>query len=244
MTSDMTEHAAKVVISGVTSTLSTPTFREGLSGSQRALIRALDERDPSLSAIYQGGIAVLQNTSNPDRFSQCAHSMRELMDKLPEWLDVPTKAQKENLKTKVRGLEDDYMTAQQNTQCFSEANGWGGNIDVPLKKCLAQIGSFFQWFDSHHPRRRDEIHNALDRLDGSGRALPEPLASLNVDAWESKKRFFLSVAHHGHKTDEPELRQWLDALEQFLLDKLIPRTFDDFTEIDALLEEGGKDAKR
>jgi hypothetical protein len=34
----------------------------------------------------------------------------------------------------------------------------------------------------------------------------------------------------------------LDALERFLLDRLQPRTFDDFSEIDALLDEGGVNA--
>lgn len=213
-----------------------------LSGAQRALLRALDDRDVALSAMYRGGIAVLEDSSNPDRFAQCAHSIRELMEKLPELLDVPTKAQKESLKAKVREVEDAYNGALKKTECFSVTVGWDGTIDGHLRKLLSRIGSFFEWFASHHPRRRDELHGVLVRLDGSGRQLPKPLASLNVDAWDKKRDYFQSVAHHRRVANEQEFRQWLDALERFLLDRLQPRTFDDFAEIDALIGEEAENA--
>jgi len=219
-----------------------PAIRADLSGQQRTLMRALDERDPGLSAIYLGAIMVLVDTSNPDRLPQCAHSVRELMEKLPERLDVPTQAQKESLKVKVREIEDAYVGAQQKTSCFSSVDGWSGTIDVPLKKLLSKIGGFFDWFSTHHPRRRDELHGVLTRLDGSGRELPKPLASLNVDAWDKKRDYFQSVAHHRLNTDEQEFRRWMDALERFLLDRLAPRTFDDFAEIDTIIGEGRRDA--
>jgi len=192
--------------------------------------------------MYRGGLAVLEDASNPDRFAQCAHSMRELMEKLPELLDVPTKAQKESLKGKVREVADAYNGTLKRTSCFSATAGWDGSIDGHLRKLLARLGSFLEWFATHHPRRRDELHGVLVRLDGSGRQLPKPLASLNVDAWDKKRDYFQSVAHHRHTADEHEFRQWMDALERFLLDRLEPRTFDDFAEIDALLAEGADNA--
>jgi hypothetical protein len=213
-----------------------------LSGQQRALLHALDERDRSLSAMYRGGIAVLGDAANPDRFAQCAHSMRELMEKLPELLDVPTTAQKERLKAKVREIEDAFLGVQRKTCCFSATAGWDGSIDGHLRKFLTRLGSFLEWFASHQPRRRDELHGVLVRLDGSGRELPKPLASLNVDTWGKKRDYFQSVSHHRRTADEQEFRQRLDALERFLLDRLEPRTFDDFAEIDDLLGEGGEHA--
>lgn len=215
------------------------TSAVALSGQQRALVQALDARDGTLSVMYRGGLAVLGDSTNPDRFAQCAHSLRELMEKLPELLDVPTTAQKQSLKAKVREIEDAFLGAQKKTSCFSSTNGWDGSIDGHLRKLLSRIGSFLEWFASHHPRRRDELHGVLVRLDGSGRELPKPLASLNVDAWDKKRDYFQSVAHHRRVADEQEFGQWLDALERFLLDRLEPRTFDDFAEIDALLGEGG-----
>ena len=211
------------------------------SGQQQALIRALDARNAMLGAIYRGGIMVLRDSSNPDRFPQCAHSMRELMEKLPEVLDVPAKAQKESLKAKVIEIEQAFIGAQRNTVCFSVSDGWDGQIDAHLRRFILRLTTFFEWFKSHHPRRRDEVHGVLNRLDGSGHRLPEPLAALNVDVWNELRDYFQSVAHHRRRTVEQDIVQWLEALERFLLDRLIPRTFEDFTEIDTLIERGQKD---
>jgi hypothetical protein len=214
-----------------------------LTGQQRALLQALEERNPVLGTIYLGGLIVLEDTANPDRFALCAHGMRELMEKLPDFLDVSTKAQKESLKAKVREMvEDAFVDMQKKTACYSATNGWDGAVDGHLRKFLLQIGNFLDWFASHRPRRRAELHGALVRLDGSGRDLPAPLASLNVDDWDKKRDYFQSVAHHRRSANESEFRQWMDALECFLLERLVPRTFDDFAEIDALLEEESGDA--
>jgi len=208
-----------------------------LSGQQRALLQALEQKNSALAVMYHGGLHVLADASNPDRFSLCAHALRELMEKLPEYLDVSTKAQQESLKAKVREVEDSYRGMQQKTACFNTSANWDGNIDGPLRKFLLCLVRFFDWFATHHPRRREEVHGALIRLDGSGRELPAPLASLNVDAWDQKRGYFQSVAHHRKRGDEEEFSRWLDALVRFLLDRLVPRTFDDFSEIDALLGE-------
>jgi len=193
--------------------------------------------------MYIGALTVLNETSNLDRFAQSAHSLRELMEKLPRLLDVPLEAQKENLKSKVREIENAYLNTQKQTHCFTVMNGWDGYIDGHLRKFLSDLKGFFDWFGSHHPRRRDEFHHFLTCLDGSGRDLPKPLASLNVDDWDKKRDFFQSVAHHRKIVNEQEFLQCMDALERFLLDRLEPRTFDDFAEIDALIEEGGNNAK-
>jgi hypothetical protein len=51
------------------------------SDQQRALLRALEERDPNLGIIYAGGLSVLNDSKNLDRFSLSGHAMRQLMEK-------------------------------------------------------------------------------------------------------------------------------------------------------------------
>lgn len=213
-----------------------------LSGQQLALLQELQELDRapgsrgySLAVMYQGGLAVFENSGHADRFAQCAHSLRELMEKIPECLDVPMRAQGERLTVKVRELEGSFAGARESTGCFSESNGWHGRVDRHLRSFLLRADGFFEWFASHYPRRRAEAQSALMRLDSSGRPLPEPLGSLNVDAWFAMREYFQSVAHHRRVAEEGELRGWVDALERFLLERLVPRTFDDFDEIDRLL---------
>jgi hypothetical protein len=158
------------------------------------------------------------------------------MEKLPEYLDVATSAQQLSLKSKVRELADAYMGMQKRSSCYVPPANWTGSIDYHLAKFLSSAGTFINWFIDHNPSRRQEIRNALDGLAGPGRALPNPLATMNVKTWESIRDFFQATSHHRKSTDELEFSQRLNALEQFLLDKLAPRTFDDFSEIDALLE--------
>jgi len=216
---------------------SSPPGAPGFSAQQAALMRALGVRDRSLSEMYHGAIRVLGDQENPDRFAQCAHSVRELMEKLPEILDVPTKALKENLKPKVSDLKMVYLRVRDRTNCFS-TNGWVGSIDGHLRTFLQRAEEFFDWFVKHHPTRREELHGALVKMEGSNRELPAPLALRNVDYWEEMRNYFQAVAHHRKESNEQELNLWLDALERFLLDRLAPRTFSDFSAIDAIIQKG------
>jgi hypothetical protein len=198
--------------------------------------RSLEQRDKRLAEFYLGALRVLADRENPDRFSLCAHGLRELMEKLPEYLDVPSIAQRESLKPKVRQVEDVWLGVQVHSSCFAAGN-WEGTIDAHLRKLLSHLGSFFEWFAQHNPRRKQEMQSALVILEGSGRSLPPVLADLNVSAWEAKRDFFVNVAHHRKMVGDKEFGTWLEALERFLLDRLIPRTFDEYAKVDALVDE-------
>jgi hypothetical protein len=207
-----------------------------LSGQQRTLLRSLAQKSPELSRIYLGANHVLNDSSNPDALSLAAHAIRELMEKIPEYLDVPTRAQKETAKGKIREIEGFWERAIANSQCHSDGL-WNGKIDSPLRKLLAKIESFIDWFRNHYPRRRDEVNQALNRMEDSGRSIPPPLQKLNVEAWMQLRDFFVFVAHHRTRPSRDEFLERLDALERFLLERLNPRTFEDFEEIDNILSE-------
>ena len=63
-----------------------------------------------------------------------------------------------------------------------------------------------------------------------------------MEKWERIRDFFVAVCHHNKQAEEGEFGQYLDELERFLLDRVRPRTFDDFSAIDRLIEEGESDA--
>ena len=60
-----------------------------LSAQQRALYEALAEQDKRLAGIYLGSLLVLSQLENPDSLALAAHSLRELMEKLPKYRDLP-----------------------------------------------------------------------------------------------------------------------------------------------------------
>ena len=211
-----------------------------LLAQQRALHQALLERHAQLACCYLGALRVLEDGNNPDGIALAAHGMRELMEKLPEYLDVPMKALKESLKVKVIEVENHLSDAQAKSKCHDEGS-WRGEIDPPLKSLLDHVTVFFTWFKNHHPRRKAEASRVLRTMDPSGRYLPPPLEDLNVSAWQEMWDFYKSVAHHRRQASRDDFRQWVDALERFLLDRMIPRTFDDMDAIDAIVNSAKRD---
>jgi hypothetical protein len=214
-----------------------------LSGQQKSLFEELAKQNPILSRMYLGSVVVLRDLANPDRFPQCAHSIRELMEKLPTWFDVPTKAHRESLGNQVSNLVSSFEAMKSKSTCHNEENGWEGEIDGRLKGFIERFEVFVTWKRNHFPRRREEAGDLLERIDASGRRLPQPLAEKNADIWMELKDYFTVSSHHpSNEIDEEEFLQWVDAFEKIILDRLVPRTFDDFKEIDGLIEEGELDA--
>jgi hypothetical protein len=212
-----------------------------MSVQQLALHEALEERAADLARMYVGALIVLSNPDNPDQLPQAAHSLRELMEKIPRYIAVETRASRESLRVKVRELEDRWNNTVENSACYDEGN-WNGSIDRHLRRLLQRLQQFFDWFDQHHPRRRTETATVLRQLDGSGRTLPARLEDLEVEGWLAIRDYFQAVAHHGRQPPEEDFRAWMDALERFLLDRLRPRTFADFDAIDDIIQEGEGDA--
>ena len=212
-----------------------------LSGQQLTLYRALLEKDQKLANMYEGTLIVLNHNENPDHLALAAHGARELMEKLPSFVNVPIKAQNESLKSKVNNLDNIWQNTLQNSQSYNSQT-WEGEIDRPLDNLLKRLHLFFEWFANHHPRRKEEVAETLRRLDISGRTLPNPLEKLNIKAWFEIRTFFQGVSHHQKHTTTDEFGQWLEALERFLIDRLHPQTFTDFNKIDEIIQEGESDA--
>lgn len=204
-----------------------------LSGQQRAVLDALAEQDRRLGDMYAGALSVLGQTSNPERLAQAAHSLRELIEKLPRYLDVPAPRKPPTLKEEVRRL----------------VAAWRKAGVEPSAVNARRAGDFFKaferfviWFEGVHLTMREQAAATIRGLDPSGRPLPTPIEDLRIKEWQECNWFFQGVSHHNKECSSDDLRQWLDVLERFLLDLLRPRTFDDFSAIDRLIEEGERNA--
>ena len=219
-----------------------PIEAEIYSGKQYILICELEKIDPILSIMYRGCVVGIKCFDNPDRLPQCAHSVRELMEKLPEYFNAPVKSDG-NLNDKVQDILHAYNSAEKKTSCFSINQGWFGEIDVFLTEFLFKLRTFFNWFEENRPRRKVKLARLLSKMEKAPSNLPEPLFKKNVKKWDDWWNFFQSVAHHRILPEEQQFLQNLNSLEGFILDRLLPETFDDFAEIDCLIAEGEKNAK-
>jgi hypothetical protein len=65
-----------------------------MSVQQLALYEALGERAEELARMYIGALIVLANPDNPDRLPQAAHSLRELMEKIPKYKQINSEGSK------------------------------------------------------------------------------------------------------------------------------------------------------
>jgi hypothetical protein len=212
-----------------------------LLGQQFDLYKALLRKHGDLAQIYYGAIKVLTDVDNPDRFALAAHDIRELMEKIPNYIDVETKAHNEKLGDKVLLLKEHWHKTCSKTTCVIDG-AWNREIDESLASQLQEFESFFKWHDENLPKRNEEIATALRKLDISGCKLPISLEEQNVKIWKQLRKYFLGIAHHGKHPDEDDFDSKLNTFEGFLLDRLYPRTFTDLDEIDQVIQEGYNDA--
>jgi hypothetical protein len=208
---------------------------------RRELERELRERSPLLADIYVSAFRVLADNNNPDRIALAAHSIRELMEKIPEYLEVPMPAHHESLKPKVQELLKHWTSMVGKTKSWA-LGAWTGEIDGHLGGFLKHLLGFFEWFADHNPLRRAEARNLLRRLNIGGMEVAVPLEEQNVGLWMELKGYFANTAHHRGDMNPDEFTDNLLRLETFLSDRLVPRTFDDFAEIDEIVG-GDDDAK-
>ena len=98
---------------------------QGLLGPQRALYDALTKKYSLLAQMYVGAIMILRQPDNPERLPLAAHSLRELMEKIPVAVDVHTPAHAEPLMAKLREVEDQWLATYRATKCHqSDEMGW------------------------------------------------------------------------------------------------------------------------
>ena len=209
-----------------------------LEPHQGEILKGLMSMNKALGLMYLGALRVLHDGRNPDRLALAAHSMRELMEKLPRHPNTEVKSGNISLKEKVRQLEENWNECCKNSKCYDSKNShWSGVIDKHLEKLLRALYEFFIWVKKHRPRRKEEIADVLRKLDPLKIPLPDPIESLRIREWIEIKEFFINVSHHRQDTELSEFKKWLYALERILLDFLYPRVTEDAREIDKIIEE-------
>jgi hypothetical protein len=214
-----------------------------MSARQRMIFTALDGKHARLASMYAGACHVLVS-GNPDHFALAAHNIRELIEKLPDHVDVPAAAASDKLKqpSTPPSLKERVNALAQQWQSIDSRIENATEIDGRLKRFHRKLREFFESFERDFPTRVAQRTAALRKLDGSGRQLPAPIENHRVGIWGAYNNFFQGVSHHSRACADDEFFDWLDSFEGFLVDCLCPRTFDDFATLDAIIEEGEQDA--
>ncbi len=198
----------------------------------RALRVRSSEKSP-LADWYFGAITVSRDPFNPDRIAQAAHSLRELLQRIPRALSTEesgiTGGQLKNKRDALRRALD--------AEKVKFGGKWQGKAISPgLENILNGIEQYFDL--SHRPDRREQVSGGLTRLDPMLQTLPALLRQEKqqryVELWTRLEGF----AHHGGKKSEDDFTDCIVEVENLIVELIAPVSADDQTLLLEILAEG------
>ena len=205
-----------------------------LTSQQQAVLDALRTKETEeylLSQWYLGALYALDNHYNPDRIAQAAHSLRELLEKLPRVVqgsDVQTDT------TDFKGMRRSINNRiSKDKERYSE--GWKNKkIDARLDKTLRKIENYFE--RNQLPTRDEQMQQAVATVDPMVNSLDSEIRERKRKQlhhlWKKLERF----AHHNNNPDVEEFGNCLTELENTIFDLLAPITAQDQEEIQTILK--------
>ena len=207
-----------------------------LSTEQQILCLALTNKSSALAEMYVGACVALGDDKNPQRVFIAAYCCRELMDHMPDYLDVPSPREPPGLNGLIHDL---LLPAWGRLEAAAGDEAITKATTVFLKRCR----DFLRKFQEANVTRTRRSAMTLDKIDPSSGHLPQVLQDARIREWAEFSNYFNAVLHHN-QPDCPvaEFRRRMTAFERFLLTYLRPRTFDDYTLIDQIIAEGERDA--
>ena len=203
--------------------------------AKRVLLREqlLKVTTKQLAAYYREAIRTLREGDDEIRYAIAGHALRELQNGLPGLLDVPE--EKGRLGDFFGWLRDGWKTLIDGRPPKIGDQLWADVvIDRRLAAFLATLHDKIEFYSGVNPRRRVVHRSALGRLDrGLGEA-PDSIQSAVVETWLGLSDVF-NKATHSVNPDEFEAA--VEAFEEFLIDRLAPKTFEKRDAIKALVQE-------
>ena len=167
---------------------------------------------------------------NPDRVAQAAHSLRELLEKLPRVIQGSNvQGSRTDFKGMRRNINDRILKDKEHYP-----DGWkNGNINARLDKTLRKVEDYFK--RNQQPTRDEQIQQAVATID--------PMVnSLDIEIQEAKRNQYYNLwhqlegfTHHKSKANIEEFVDCLKELENIVFDLLAPIIAQDQKEIQTIL---------
>ncbi len=199
-----------------------------LSGRSREALETLARQKGRADHFFEGAMRALADRSNPVRAESAAYCLRELIEELERAALAPKAG------PGLGELFDDFRPKWEAAERRPEDNGLLDNCDPAVfaaDKLLKDAAT-------GHRTRRDRAQTTFSGLDPVQRHGPPDIYEARVKALLDFRDEFNDVLHGEEPTDPEWFESRVEGFETFLLAWFRPRTFDDFSEIDELLEEG------
>jgi len=219
--------------------------RESRSNASRViqLKNALKITHPDLEEAYESIVNILNANNIPDNTRMAAFGIRELLNKLPEYVNAPFNKNTNKLGMLTVNLKSKWQ-GRKIEACLDIA--WSEYHIEQIKNFLIECRDFFQRNDEIHLSRKEKAIAASRTLNTkhSEENLPEHLEERIAIEWNGFLDYFNGVAHSKYGiTPKDQFIDQLSSLEEFLIGLLEPNVFDDMQEIDEIINAGENNAQ-
>lgn len=218
-------------------------LRNSCSSVNKAQLRkALRAAHRNLDEIYENILNVLGTDNISDNIRMAALDIRELLNKLPDYINAPFKKNTDKL-----GILTDRLKAKwkgQKIETYLEVAWHDVHIEA-IKNFLIECKIFFQLNDEIHVSRKEKAIATSRTLNTkhSEEVLPEHLEETIAAQWNGFLDYFNGVLHSEYgATNKDQFLAQLSNLEEFLIRLLEPNVFDAMQEIDAIIDAGENNA--
>ena len=203
-----------------------------LTDRQKTVLETLQSKETEkypLSRWYLGALYALETHNNPDRISQAAHSLRELVEKLPRVVQVMDVRGQPNFKEMRQSLKERLSKDRERYK-----GEWKGKeVDGHLDKTLKEFDDYLE--RNKQPTRKEQVEMAISKLDPMAGQLDSRIRDAKRDNLHRLLQELEKFTHHNSNPDFEEFRKHLDELERIIFDLLAPITAQDQTEIQSIL---------
>ena len=204
-----------------------------LTSKQKDVLEVLQSEQTEeypLSDWYTGALYALDNHYNPDRVAQAAHSLRELLQKIPRVV--------QGNEVHVSATDFTGMRRNINDRILKDKKryleGWKNKIiDGRLDKTLRKVEDYFG--RNRQPTRKEQIKQAVATIDPMVNSLGSGIQEVKRNQYHHLWNQLEEFSHHGSRPDVAEFKKCLEELENIVYDLLAPATERDQKEILAIL---------
>jgi len=206
-----------------------------LTSTQRQvfeILSATKSQKYSLADWYLGAIHAAKNIYNPDRFSQAAQSLRELLEKLPR---VFVESEIQESRPDFRGMRSNLCSRLRSDKARYKGAWEGKLIDADLDKTIRGVDNYFE--RNQIPTRKEQIHFVISKIDPMHDTLDQRIRLEKYEQFHTLWKTFEGLAHHKTNTDEKSFWEQLALVERLIIDLLAPITAQDQGAIRAILDK-------
>ena len=205
-----------------------------LDATQQQVLRALRRKETDkfpLGDWYLGALYALENKYNPDRISQAAQSLRELLEKLPRVVRESDVPRPYNFKEMRKNINRRWIKDKKRYD-----GKWKGvTVNNHFDKTLRKIDDYLEL--NQMPDRKDQIQLAIRRIDPMADMLDPKIQKAKRDQFHNIWTEIEGFAHHRSNPNEQRFMECFSTIDQIIFDLLAPITAQNQQEIRSILDK-------